>query len=312
MGPPDDRDRPRSLASTLKVNRLFEGRRTPSRAALLLLLIVLIIVVRSHGAASHDGAGVYHETIDSRLLHRAMPVTLITPRGGGSGRPLLVFLHGEGQNQNSQLSSGPLFAELRALGAKAPDIVFPSGRALSFWHNRASGPWGSYVIDEVIPWAIRQTGADSHRLAIGGISMGGFGALELARLNPGRFCAVGGHSAALWASPSAATAELGAFDNAADFARNDVLAAAQADSHLFGHAAVWLDVGALDRFRPADEQLATALGVELHLYAGGHNIGYWNVHWGAYLQFYADALAGPACSASTRRNVRDPSRSTHT
>ena len=36
------------------------------------------------------------------------------------------------------------------------------------------------------------------RVAIGGISMGGFGAYDLALQHPGRFCAVGGHSAALW------------------------------------------------------------------------------------------------------------------
>lgn len=281
----------------MRVDRFFEGRRTPSRALLLLLLIVLVIFVRPHDHAQLDGASVYHGTIESRLLHRAMPVTLVTPRGGGVGRPLLVFLHGEGQNQNSQLSSAPLFEELRALGSEAPDIVFPYGGTLSFWHNRASGPWGSYVIDEVIPWAIRETGADPHRLAIGGISMGGFGALELARQNPRRFCAVAGHSAALWSSPAAATAEPGAFDDRADFARNDVLAAAEADPHLYGSAAVWLDVGANGRFRAADEQLATSLHVELHVYPGGDEAAYWDEHWGLYLQFYGDALASAACHA---------------
>jgi S-formylglutathione hydrolase FrmB len=61
-------------------------------------------------------------------------------------------------------------------------------------------------------------------VAIGGISMGGFGALNLARLDPRRFCAVGGHSAALWASGADSAA--GAFDDAADFSRNDVIGTA--------------------------------------------------------------------------------------
>ena len=48
--------------------------------------------------------------------------------------------------------------------------------------------------------------------------MGGFGALDLALEHPGRFCAVGGHSAALW-QRAGATAP-GAFDNANDFNDN--------------------------------------------------------------------------------------------
>jgi S-formylglutathione hydrolase FrmB len=54
------------------------------------------------------------------------------------------------------------------------------------------------VLDEVIPKALTVLHADPRRVAIGGISMGGFGAYDLARLDPGRFCAVGGHSAAIW------------------------------------------------------------------------------------------------------------------
>jgi hypothetical protein len=55
--------------------------------------------------------------------------------------------------------------------------------------------------------------------------MGGFGAYAIARLEPGRFCAVGGHSATIRSTVDAAQGA--AFDDAADFARNDVLAAAR-------------------------------------------------------------------------------------
>jgi hypothetical protein len=51
--------------------------------------------------------------------------------------------------------------------------------------------------------------------------MGGFGALDLARLAPSRFCAVGAHSAALWFSGGETPA--GAFDAAADFERHDLI-----------------------------------------------------------------------------------------
>jgi hypothetical protein len=48
------------------------------------------------------------------------------------------------------------------------------------------GAWGAYVLREAIPAALKRTGADPQRVAIG-ISMGGFGALDLARISPGRF-----------------------------------------------------------------------------------------------------------------------------
>jgi len=41
-----------------------------------------------------QGARIMHLTIASRLVHGTMPLTLVTPPGGGAHRPLLVFLHG--------------------------------------------------------------------------------------------------------------------------------------------------------------------------------------------------------------------------
>jgi len=130
-------------------------------------------------------------------------------------------------------------------------------------------------------------------VAIGGISMGGFGALNLARLAPHQFCAVGGHSAALWASGGETAA--GAFDDAEDFARNDVIAAARTRDPYRG-SAVWIDVGTEDPFRAADTRLAAELRrdgqqVQFHVWPGGHDGSYWSAHWSSYLRFYAGALA---------------------
>ena len=147
------------------------------------------------------------------------------PEGDAEGRPLLVFLHGRGGNESSSLRK-PMFDALKALGTRAPIVAFPDGGDHSYWHNRDSGAWGRYVMKEVIPQVVRRFGADRRRVAIGGISMGGFGAFDLARAHPKRFCAVGGHSPAVWRS-GGETAP-GAFDDAADFARHDVIAGAGA------------------------------------------------------------------------------------
>jgi S-formylglutathione hydrolase FrmB len=267
------------------------GRRGVFRDAPLTAWAVVVVALAGCSAPPPlhtEGARISHLTIVSRFVHGKMGLTLVTPAGRGAHRPLLVFLHGHHGDNNSELSD-QLFTALHALGTHAPDIAFPSGDD-SYWHNRANGAWASYVLNEVIPKALTVLNADPRRVAIGGISMGGFGAYTLARFEPRRFCAVGGHSAAIWTAYR--DAEGIAFDNARDFARNDVLAAARANPKLYGHAQLWLDGGAQDSFFHAtDEQLASDLHIHLHVWPGGHNFTYWNAHWSAYLGFYAHALA---------------------
>jgi S-formylglutathione hydrolase FrmB len=169
-------------------------------------------------------------------------------------------------------------------------VVFPDGGVHSYWHKRASGDWARYVLDEVIPEAIRRLHADPRRVAIGGISMGGYGAYEIAAQRPRRFCAVGGHSAANWLA--AGESAPGAFDDAADFARHDVVGLARRRGRApWGGARLWLDGGTTDPFRRADETLAAALGIRMRHWPGGHEGAYWHRHYGAYLRFYASALA---------------------
>jgi S-formylglutathione hydrolase FrmB len=117
--------------------------------------------------------------------------------------------------------------------------------------------------------------------------MGGFGAYDIARRNPRRFCAAGGHSPALW--QTAGEIAPGAFDDAADFGRHDVIAAARRAA--FRRMPVWLDAGSADPFRSGDRTFDAALRrTRLRTWPGGHDGAYWNAHMGAYLRFYAREL----------------------
>ena len=116
--------------------------------------------------------------------------------------------------------------------------------------------------------------------------------LHLAALRPHEFCAVGGHSAALYESYRASAPV--AFDDAADFARNDVFKAAR--KGRFNRLPVWIDGGTNDAFHDADAafvSLLRARGVQVtyHVWPGAHTASYWDAHMAAYLQFYAPALA---------------------
>jgi S-formylglutathione hydrolase FrmB len=225
--------------------------------------------------------------VHSRAVGRDMAVKVIVPEGGGR-RPLLVFLHGRGNDENSYVHD-PLMKAIAALGPDAPIVALPAGDKDKYWHDRESGDWGRYVVREVIPQVARKFGADRRRVAIGGISMGGFGAFDLARLYPDRFCAVGGHSPALWRTGDETAP--GAFDDAEDFARHAVIASASAYTRL----PVWLDAGDEDPFRPGDDAFAAALRsagahATVRTWPGGHTRDYWDSHWAAYLRFYARAL----------------------
>jgi S-formylglutathione hydrolase FrmB len=242
------------------------------------------------GSAAAHGATILRYGVHSRFVHETLPQTAATPPGGGAGRPLLVFLHGRGGGGNESNSNGAFYAALRAQGDRAPDVVFPNGGDHSYFHKRSSGDWARYVLDEVIPQAVRRLHADPRRIAIGGVSMGGFGAFDIARMRPSAFCAVGGHSAAMWLR--AGDTAPGAFDDATDFARNDVVALARARGrNPWGRARLWLDGGTNDPFRAADEALASALRIPMHHWPGGHDSAYWHAHYARYLSFYADALA---------------------
>jgi S-formylglutathione hydrolase FrmB len=215
---------------------------------------------------------------------------LVVPAGGGRGRELLVFLHGRSSSPDSNLRQ-PLFDVLRDLGRRAPNVLLADGGDHSYWHDRSDGKWRASILREAIPAALLRSHADTHRVAIGGISMGGFGALDLARLARKRFCAVGAHSPALWYR--GADTPAGAFDDAQDFARNDLIRLAR--NRALYRTPVWIDVGRDDPFLQADTSLARELGSHgTHVRFGVHNGGHsgWSGRMAEYLRFYASACGG--------------------
>jgi S-formylglutathione hydrolase FrmB len=185
------------------------------------------------------------------------------------------------------------FAGLARLGPNAPTVVLLNGGGHSYFHDRRDGRWATSILREAIPDAIRRFHTHG-KIAIGGISMGGYGALHLAALAPEEFCAVGGHSAAVWTSGGLSAP--GAFDDADDYARNDIFAEAP---RLKG-IPVWLDNGDRDPFRDADAKLAQKLHVVQHVWPGGHTGSYWHAHMAQYLRFYERACKmRPKMSAAT-------------
>jgi len=274
-------------------------RRTAGLIVLAVLATAAVYLALSatfFAPADQHGARVAHTNVRSEAVGRQLGVNVVVPaktlpRGQ---RPLLVFLHGRGGSEETFVGNEAVYEGLAKLGRKAPIVAFPDGGEHSYWHDRREGDWGKYVIREVIPSVERRFGTDPHLIAIGGISMGGFGAYDLALLHPHRFCAVGGHSPALWFQ-GGETAP-GAFDSAADFNRNDVVDMVRGNADAFEGMRVWNDYGDEDPFRVYDEGFVDYLrqdgaNLSAHSWHGSHVSGYWNAHLPTYLRFYANALA---------------------
>lgn len=210
--------------------------------------------------------------------HRLIP-------GGRDRAPLLVLLHERGGSPR-ELLWPELVDSLGSMGANAPAVLLVDGGDHSYYHDREDFDWGTHILEEAIPAARDRLGTDPEKEAIGGFSMGGFGALDLGRQR--RFCGVGAHSPALWEG-GGQTPE-GAFDNAEDFERHDVLEAAQTNPNVFRGARVWLDVGSEDSFRDTTVRLGALVDAPAKTPPGEHSTAYWREHVDEYLEFYDGAL----------------------
>lgn len=172
-------------------------------------------------------------------------------------------------------------------------VVMPAGGWLA--DNSSGGP-GSYetlVLDELIPHveATYCASPEPAARAIGGISRGGYWALEIAFRFPELFRSVGAHSAAL-------------LDSHAGPTMNPQQTALHND---LGALRIYLDIGAGDYLRANTIQLhddMTAAGVDhdWRLNEGRHEDAYWAAQIPAYLRWYVmpwtqERDAYPACSS---------------
>jgi enterochelin esterase-like enzyme len=133
--------------------------------------------------------------------------------------------------------------------------------------------------------------APLHR-AIGGLSMGGHGALQLAMTYPGVFGVVGVHSPTLRGYGDAPAY----FGDLAYFSVHDPVQLVKARPEQARALVLWLDVGEADWwFAPVSSfhETLVELGVAhaWRTYPGGHEGAYWKAQLVDYLHFYGAALA---------------------
>jgi enterochelin esterase-like enzyme len=211
--------------------------------------------------------------------------------------PVLYLLHGIGGDNREWLGYGVDGAAtcLLAAGRIQPYLmVLPQGDE-AYWLNHTDGPrWGDAIADDLVAHvdASHRTIPDRASRAVGGLSMGGHGALQLAFNHPDVFGVAGAHSPTL--RPRAQTPYY--FADAATFAKVDPITLARRAGGL-GTVRLWLDAGDADPWLPRIQLLHKTLDERAVAHAwqvweGDHASEYWMTHVADYLSFYSDALVG--------------------
>jgi enterochelin esterase-like enzyme len=250
--------------------------------------------------------------LPSAALGRPMRVQVFVPQGYDSKKryPVLYWLAPLNNSENDALYKsglGSLANELIAKGKIQPMLIvapeMSNGWATNTgdtWAEKTignekmtEGKFDDYLTKELIPFIDGQFSTEMQQSSrwIGGISMGGYGAIALALRHPELYSRVGGHS------PAIVGAERRALNNwlyPDDVARQALDPSLLVNSVNLEPMTFWLDSGEQDyqilkeSTRFAEQLKKRNAKLTLTTAPGGHDSLYWNEERkNKYLQFYA-------------------------
>jgi enterochelin esterase-like enzyme len=257
-----------------------------------------------HGACSVPGPALEFSppgpsssrTFYSAARGRTVGYTIAYPPGrrAGDELPLVIMLHGYGGNHADALvGMSPAQAVALQVGGRplAPMALVTVDGGNGYWNPHPGDDPMAMVIGELIPLCQRLgLGRPPRRIAMMGISMGGYGALLLAEKYPHLIAAAGAISPAIWTSYAQAQgANAGAYASAAAFAANDAVTHAPALAHVAVRVASSYD----DPFYPGVQALARVLpaGAVVDLAKGCHTGAFFAEQQPPSLAFLARHLA---------------------
>jgi hypothetical protein len=238
----------------------------------------------------------------SSARHREVGWSLALPpgRGGPAGLPVALVLHGRGEDHSSGFAELKLHqflaAYVRAGGTPFALAAIDGGDR--YWHPRSDGDNPLAMITQEFLPMLGKLGMRTDAVGVLGWSMGGYGALLLAReahrgalagpdTQRTTVAAAAASSPALFASYRASAS--GAFDNATDFANYGDLAS-EPD---VGATPLYVSCGADDAFTQETKRYRahaspTPAG---DISTGCHTDGYWRSVAAAQIGFIGSHLA---------------------
>ncbi len=256
--------------------------------------------------------------LKSKILGRAVPYCVMLPPTYDAQTtqryPVLYYLHGLGDNEQSLINGGGWSIYEDQLAQKKIGeflIVTPNGFQSFYINSRdAKVKYEDFFLREFMP-AIEKKyrikdGRGSH--GIMGVSMGGYGALHYAFKYPQMFVSVSAHMAALRDTlpPNIDSVPEGALlanifgrpINTAYYQVNNPLALARkAPIASLKSMKIYFDCGDQDTYRfdvgaTELDKILKSRGIphEFHIYPGGHDLMYVLQHFAASLQWHSRAF----------------------
>lgn len=275
------------------------------------LLLFLALLSPFAAGASRVECG----EVPSRYVHGAVAYCALLPAGydGAPGKrfPVLYMLHGLGDSSQGLINNGlwNLVDELTAQKKIGEFVIITPNAGRSFYVNAKDGKvrYEDFLIKEFIPAMEKRfrIGRARAERAVGGISMGGYGALRLAFRHPELFVAVSAHSPALIEKMprGAEAAGLGMFMGKSFGAPFDPqyweanTPFVTARTAALGGLRIYFDCGdrddyGFDRGTESLHRLLEKRGIrhEYHAYPGGHDWSYFAKHLPASLALHSQAF----------------------
>jgi len=235
----------------------------------------------------------------SSVLEKCVGSHVIVPNKGGGPFPVMYLLHG----LSDDYTMWHRRTRIEWYAEKYPMIVVMPDGYRGWYTNNEQGPAYARYLGEELPAFIERTfhaRASGKARCIGGLSMGGYGALRLALGYAGRYVSAVSHSGAPMWGPNNFRAtttaeELRIFGEKPAGTDHDLLALAKKAKAAGKLPRIAIDCGTEDWHLEANRRFHKALhGAKIpHQYAefpGNHNWDYWDIHVQEALAFHAKAL----------------------
>jgi S-formylglutathione hydrolase FrmB len=220
----------------------------------------------------------------SEILGKHVGLNVLVPDAGKPPFATFYLLHGLSDDYTIWMRR----TRIEAYVCDLPLIVvMPDGFRSFYTNSQAGARYGDYIAIETVDFIDRTfpTIARRGKRAIGGLSMGGYGALRLGLSHPERFCSVTSHSGALLRAINGRSDSIfpeheSVFGKKPKGSRHDLLSLARQARPL---PKIRIDCGTEDHLiednRKVHEAL-TRLKVrhEYQEFAGGHTWDYWDLH----------------------------------
>jgi S-formylglutathione hydrolase FrmB len=281
------------------------SRRTILSVLLLAALLrpALPAAAQDQPACSPDSGTVITRQIESEALSQAKSYNVYVPPDWChlDDLPLLVMLHGLNGDHTDWVTKGHIDDTADRLilsGDIQPLVILMPDGDNSFYVDGPDGDYETYVVSELVN-AVDETfptAATRDARFIGGLSMGGYGALYLGLRHPDLFSAIGAHSAAIFLRNSPDLPWIYG-EQGELFEEFDPASMIRRDGWPTGMR-LFIDYGSADRLMLALYDLVVAIfdqpgiNYQIHIWPGVHDWSYWSVHAADYLRFYVGTGTG--------------------